>query len=166
MTRCRRGGAILGAVALCSALAACGSSSHTTSPATATTTTPSRGVAAVRDIERNWTTFFDGRTPARTRIDLVQDGAEFAATIDAQVHSVLAAAASAKVTAVRVAPGGSTATVTYDILEGGTVALSRQTGTAVYEGGTWKVGAASFCGLLSLESGGKSSGLPAACAHS
>ena len=34
---------------------------------------------------------------------------------------------------------------------------------AVYQDGTWKVGLASFCGLLALENGGKTSGLPAAC---
>jgi hypothetical protein len=33
----------------------------------------------------------------------------------------------------------------------------------VYSGGTWKVGVASFCRLLALEDGGKTSSLPAAC---
>ena len=36
-------------------------------------------------------------------------------------------------------------------------------GVAVLQGGTWKVGDASFCGLLTLENGGRASGLPAAC---
>jgi hypothetical protein len=55
------------------------------------------------------------------------------------------------------------AKVTYSILIGGSPALSNQTGTAVLQGGTWKVGLASFCGLLALENGGKTSGLPSVC---
>ena len=55
------------------------------------------------------------------------------------------------------------ATVTYDILVSGTPELKNQTGTAVLQGGTWKVGVTSFCGLLTLENAGKTSGLPAAC---
>ena len=43
------------------------------------------------------------------------------------------------------------------------MALSGKTGVAVKQGGTWKVGVASFCGLLALENGGKTSGLPSAC---
>jgi hypothetical protein len=34
---------------------------------------------------------------------------------------------------------------------------------AVLQGGTWKVGLASFCGLLTLENNGKTSGLPSVC---
>ena len=57
----------------------------------------------------------------------------------------------------------SQATVKYDILLGGTPALKNQTGTAVNQNGTWKVGVASFCGLLTLENAGKTAGLPAPC---
>jgi hypothetical protein len=53
--------------------------------------------------------------------------------------------------------------VTYNILLGGQPALSNQSGVAVKQAGTWKVGVASFCGLLAVENGGKTSGLPAAC---
>jgi hypothetical protein len=41
--------------------------------------------------------------------------------------------------------------------------LPNQTGTAVNQGGTWKVGVASFCGLLTLENNGNTAKLPAAC---
>jgi hypothetical protein len=50
--------------------------------------------------------------------------------------------------------------VTFDILLNGTPVLTKQTGTAVLENGTWKVSASEFCGLLSLE-GYKP--LPAVC---
>jgi hypothetical protein len=42
-------------------------------------------------------------------------------------------------------------------------ALRSQTGTAVRQDGTWKVGATNFCSLLTLGNGGKTTGLPAGC---
>ncbi len=50
--------------------------------------------------------------------------------------------------------------MTYDIVSGSTTLLGGQTGTAVYQDGTWKVGYASLCGLFKLVPGGS---LPAAC---
>lgn len=47
------------------------------------------------------------------------------------------------------------ATVGYTILISGAPVLPGQKGTAVLQGGTWKVATASFCGLLMLQSGGK-----------
>ncbi len=52
------------------------------------------------------------------------------------------------------------AKVTYNVLLGTTPALTNQSGVAVYQDGTWKVGDASFCGLLALENGGKA---PSVC---
>jgi hypothetical protein len=48
--------------------------------------------------------------------------------------------------------------VKYDLVVGGSKVP--MTGTAVYEDGTWKVGASTFCGLLTLEGLKK---MPAAC---
>ena len=45
-------------------------------------------------------------------------------------------------------------------LLGTTPALTNQSGPAVYQDGTWKVGDASFCALLALENGGKGPVLP------
>ena len=44
--------------------------------------------------------------------------------------------------------------MSYGILVSGASALSNQTGTAVNQGGTWKVGDVSFCQLLKLENAG------------
>jgi hypothetical protein len=96
------------------------------------------------------------------RVSLLQDGQTFASVIKSQAGSGLAATATAKVTKVTVV-SSSQAKVTYSILIGGQPALSNQNGVAVYQNGTWKVGLASFCGLLTLENSGKTSGLPAAC---
>jgi hypothetical protein len=55
------------------------------------------------------------------------------------------------------------AKVIYSIFVGGTPALPNQSGVAVLQNGTWKVGDQSFCGLLTVENGGKTSKLPPAC---
>jgi hypothetical protein len=116
----------------------------------------------VKAITANWTAFFNAKTPEATRVSLLQDGPTFASIIKAQAGSGLASEATAKVTKVTVT-SPTQATVTYSILVGGQPALANQSGDAVYQGGTWKVGVASFCGLLNLEYAGKTSSLPAAC---
>jgi hypothetical protein len=165
--------------ALTVTLAACGGSSpssagtsapaQTSAPATspaASATTSSGGssnnAAAVAAITANWEAFFNAKTPDSKRVMLLQDGPEFASVIKSQSGSGLASLATAKVTKVTV-NSPTQATVGYEILVSGTPELKNQTGTAVYEDGTWKVGLTSFCGLLTIENAGKTSGLPAAC---
>jgi hypothetical protein len=46
---------------------------------------------------------------------------------------------------------------------GGTSLLKGQTGTSVYQDGTWKVGDGSLCGLFKLIPGGS---VPSACGSS
>ncbi len=117
---------------------------------------------AAATIKANWEAFFNPKTPVAKRVSLLQDGQTFASIINSQAGSGLAASASAKVTKVTlVSP--TQGKVTYSILVGGQPALSNQTGVAIKQGGTWKVGVASFCGLLTVENGGKTTGLPAAC---
>jgi hypothetical protein len=94
------------------------------------------------------------------RVSLLEDGSQFPTSTLAATG--LAAEAKAKVLTVTNVTS-SQATVKYDILLGSTPALKNQTGTAVNQNGTWKVGVASFCGLLTLENAGKTAGLPAPC---
>jgi hypothetical protein len=160
-------------------LAACGGSSpssagssapaHTSAPATspaasATTSSAAGGnnAAAAAAITANWEAFFNAKTPDSKRVMLLQDGPDFASVIKSQSGSGLASLATAKVTKVTV-NSPTQATVGYEILVSGTPELKNQTGTAVYEDGTWKVGLTSFCGLLTIENAGKTTGLPAAC---
>jgi len=128
----------------------------------ASPSTSTGGSAAQSAIGANWVTFFNGSTPAVKRITLLQNGQVFAKIIKSQVGSGLASSASAKVIKVTV-ESPTQAKVVYSILVGGQPALSNQTGVAVKQGGVWKVGDASFCGLLTVENSGKTSGLPAAC---
>jgi hypothetical protein len=88
------------------------------------------------------------------KIALLQNGQRYAALLEAQAKLPSAASASARVLEVTM-QGPTRATVHYTILLGGKPALGNQTGTAVLQGGTWKVSDASFCALLSLENGGK-----------
>ena len=129
---------------------------------TSTSAATSGNSAAEKAIAANWVAFFNAKTPTSKRIALLQDGSAFATIIKSQAGSGLAGSASAKVTKVTVTTP-TQAKVTYDILVGGQPALTGKTGTAIKQDGTWKVGVASFCGLLALEAGGKTSGLPSAC---
>jgi hypothetical protein len=140
------------------------SSSVASSPA-ASGSSPSAGSTAgasgdaKAQITSNWEAFFDGKTSAAKKISLLQNGQKFATVINAQAGSGLAASAGAKVKTV-VVNSPAQATVNYDITLSGATALANQTGTAVYQDGTWKVGDVSFCQLLKIENGGTA---PAVC---
>jgi hypothetical protein len=152
------------------ALAGCGSSSppkaqSSSPPASSPSTGGSSGSSATSAIKKNWVAFFSASTPVSQRVTLLQNGSQFASLISAQAKNSLASSASATVTSVSDITS-SQATVHYSIDVGGTPALTNQKGVAVNQGGSWKVGTSSFCGLLQLE---KSSGLiklpsiPSAC---
>lgn len=163
---------IVGAGALAVAAAACGgsstpsnsntSTSTSTTPAatpSATSATSSPSASGTAAIAANWTSFFNFKTPTAKRIALLENGDQFTSIIQGQAGQGLASTANAKVLSVS-GVTATQATVKYDILLGSTVALPNQTGTAVFQDGTWKVGDGSFCGLLTLE-GIKT--LPPAC---
>ena len=154
--------------ALAAGVAACSSGSNnsgsgaTSAPASSAPASSGGSSAAAAQIATNWTTFFDAKTPVAKRVALLQDGQKFATIIKSQAGGGLAASATAKVTKVTV-QSPSQAKVTYSILIGGSPALANRSGVAVKQGGTWKVGLASFCGLLTLENNGNSSSLPSVC---
>jgi hypothetical protein len=165
---------ILLACAIGVSLAACGSSSSSSSAPSKATSSPTAAApsasstssasssAAEKTIAANWEAFFNPKTPVAQRVSLLQDGSTFASIIRAQAGSSLASQATATVSKVTVT-SPTQAKVTYTILLAGTPALKNQSGTAVSEGGTWKVGLASFCGLLTLENSGNTASLPAVC---
>jgi hypothetical protein len=152
--------------ALGTSVAACGSSGSSSSStpstsASSTSASPSAspsaaasGGNAVAEITANWTAFFDPTTPLAKRISILQNGQVFSAAIQGSSRFPGASTASAKVTKVTVT-SPTQAKVTYSILLAGTPVLPNQSGVAVLEGGTWKVGDASFCALLTLENSGK-----------
>jgi len=113
-------------------------------------------------IAAHWTAFFNPKTSVARRISLLQDGEQFAAVIRSRASSSLAAHASAKVISVTLV-SATRAKVVYTLLEDGKPARANQLGVAVYQDGTWKVGVATFCSLLAMENGGRTSSLPTAC---
>jgi len=134
-------------------------STPATTPATSSSPAPS---SAQAQIEANWAAFFLSSTPISRRVALLQNGSQFQKVIQTQAGSALASSATAKVAKVTV-ESPTQAKVIYSIFVSGSPALANQTGVAVYQNGVWKVGDASFCGLLTVENNGKTSGLPAAC---
>jgi len=150
-------------LALAVAVAACSSSSSSSSSSAPATSAPASSAsantaAAATQITANWEKFFSASTSTSQRVTLLQNGSTFAAAIAALAKLPLASGIGAKVTGVTVDNG--TAIVKYNITSGSSSLLSGQTGTAVYQNSTWKVGDGSLCGLLKLVPGGT---VPAAC---
>jgi len=94
--------------------------------------------------------FFDPKTPVATSISLLQDGSAFRAALEAQAKGSLAQGAAAEVSKVSLR-SPNTAKVVFSILVNGKALLTDQPGYAVHDGGTWKVAAQTFCGLLTLQ---------------
>jgi hypothetical protein len=151
---------LVGLTALC--VAACGGGGNQSSPSTSSSTSSSSAATttaspsgssnsspAAAEITRNWTQFFAPGTSADQKVALLQNGQQFAPYIQQMAQSPLAAGVAAQVSNVQVQ--GQTATVTYTILLNNTPALENQSGQAVLEDGTWKVGDGSFCALLVLQ---------------
>ncbi len=154
-------------LALAVAVAACSSSSSTaaSSPASAPAAgssgpAGSSSSSAVAQITANWEKFFNASTTASQKAALLQNGSTFASAISQFAQLPLAGGIGAKVTKV-VLNSSTKATVSYNITaSGGPNLLSGQTGTSVYQDGTWKVGDGSLCALFKLIPGGS---VPAAC---
>ncbi len=125
------------------AIAACGSSSSTSSK-------PASAESAKAQIAHNWVSFFSPSTSASQKEALLQNGTEFASVISAATSNPLASQVSAKVTNVKLT-GPTTAAVTYTVSLAGKPVLNNVTGTAVKVGNSWRVGDVSFCQLLKLE---------------
>ncbi len=119
--------------------------------------------AAVTEITTNWNTFFNSSTPNSKRVQLLQNGSEFSASITAFASSPLAAAVSSKVDSVTL-DSATKATVKYDLTAAGATVATGATGSSVLQDGTWKVGDDVFCGLLTeAKAAGMSVPVPSAC---
>jgi len=135
------------AVVLAGTLAACGGSGG--KPATTSTTmSPAAEKAA---IESAYVKFFSSKTPTSQRVGLLQNGQQFEAAIKALAENPLAGNTSATVSSVKL-QGQNKAKVVYTVNVAGVAipGLKNRAGTAVRENGTWQVGAADFCALVSL----------------
>jgi hypothetical protein len=159
---------VLGLV-LVAATSACSSGGSSSSSSTPTTTasssassTATSSSSAVAAITSDWNEFFSSSTSNSKRVDLLQNGSEFSSAISAFAKSPLASAVSSKVDKVTLT-SSTTANVKYDLTAAGTTVASGQTGTAVLQDGTWKVGDDVFCGLLKEGASLIGIAVPAAC---
>lgn len=134
--------------------AACGGGGHGVAGTTATVSTPSTTTqspaAAKQQITQVWERFFSGKTSAKQKVSLLQNGSLLAPAVQAQVRSPIAKQTSAKVSSVKL-EGPDKAKVVYTIDVAGKPALQHRTGTAVRVNGSWQVGDKSFCSLLGLQ---------------
>ena len=122
------------------ALAACGSSSQTSTNGDA---------AAKAQIKSAYEKFFSPQTSVSDRVALLQNGPQFKSAIQALASNPLAKNVNVTVSSVRL-EGANEAKVVYTV-KLGSAGLPKQTGTAVRENGTWKVGYASLCRLVALQ---------------
>lgn len=118
---------------------------------------PAIDAATTAAVKNAYVKFFDPKTPVATSVSLLQDGPAFQAALEAQAQGSLAQGAAAEVSKVSL-QSPDTAKVVFSILVNGKALLTDQPGYAVRDGGTWKVAAQTFCGLLTLQGSP-----PAAC---
>ena len=155
------------AITACSSSGSSSSSTATSAPAATTSaatasSSAAAGGSAVAQITANWEAFFNPATPNSKRVQLLENGSEFASAINAFSASPLAQQVSSKVDSVSVT-SATKANVKYDLTAAGTSVASGQTGTSVLQDGVWKVGDDVFCGLLKEGASLLNVSVPAAC---
>lgn len=146
-------------VAACSSSGGGGSTNpppaSTSAGSSPTSTSPSFDRAAAQaEIKKNWEAFFSKATPLAKKLDYLQHGDTLKAAVQQFGTDPRTEQAAAKVTGV-FASSPTSATVNYQVLLNGKVALPNSVGTAVFEDGVWKVSDVTLCGLLGLMGGAK-----------
>jgi len=155
------------AITACSSGGSSSSSTATSAPAATTSaatasSSAAPGGSAVAEITANWEAFFNPATPNSKRVQLLENGSQFASAINAFSASPLAQSVSSKVDSVSVT-SATKANVKYDLTAAGTPVATGQTGTSVLQDGVWKVGDDVFCGLLKQGASLLNISIPAAC---
>jgi hypothetical protein len=133
------------------------SASVAASPTASASGVPAGLAGTAKTIATNWVTFFNPATPVAKKVTLLENGPAFQSALQSESTNAQAKLTAAQVTAVRVT-STTAATVTWNLLLSGTALLTNQKGEAVYQGGVWKVSAASYCSLLK-----QAGSAPAAC---
>lgn len=154
--------AALVSAALLALTAACGSggSSGTASPspsvsapasvspsAPAAGTAPADVAAATTAVTTNWEKFFDPATPVADKAALLQNGQTLQPVLEGFASDPRVGQVKADVTTVDFT-SPTEATVTYALSLQGAVVEPSASGTAVLDGGTWKVSTSTLCGLV------------------
>ncbi|GJF27388.1 hypothetical protein KNE206_00880 [Kitasatospora sp. NE20-6] len=121
-------------------------------PASPAGTAPADVEAAKAQVTANWEKFFDPATPIADKAAVLQNGAALAPALQGFAADPRVGQVKADVTAVDFT-SATEATVTYTLSLQGNVVQPAATGTAVLDGGTWKVSTASLCGLVAQAGG-------------
>jgi hypothetical protein len=131
------------------ALAACGGAKKQAVSTLTGSTTVVNPAAEKAQIKSAYEKFFSGKTSLSDRVALLQNGPKFKSVVQGFASNPLAKNVSATVSTVTL-QGANKAKVVYVVKLAG-ASLPKQTGEAVHENGTWKVGDASLCKLISLQ---------------
>ncbi|MET9491256.1 hypothetical protein [Nocardia sp. NPDC006630] len=111
----------------------------------------------MKEITDAFVNFFDARTPAETKVGLLENGSALSPAIVQQSGSSMASGSAATVSSVSL-DDATHASVVYTILMNGAPALPNQSGKAISIDGHWKVAVATYCSLLKMQGP-----VPAAC---
>jgi hypothetical protein len=149
----RRLALVLVLVLVAGSLAACGSGGKKSTTSSGPPVNPSA------QIKSAYLKFFSSKTPLAQRVALLQNGAKFKTVVQGFASNPLAKNVTATVSTVTL-QGPNNAKVVYTVKLAG-AGLPKQTGTAVRQDGTWKVGDASLCKLIALQGS-----VPAVCKRS
>jgi hypothetical protein len=126
-------------------------SSAAASPSASASAVAGNGVsdpaAAKKQITKLYDVFFKARKAKAA--SLLEDGSSLGAAIKAAQKLAGTGKESSKTDAVTIT-GPGTASVTFDLLVNGKVALAKSDGLAVYQNGKWVVAKSTFCTLVSL----------------
>lgn len=102
-----------------------------------------------QQITTNWQKFFAGSTSLQDRERLLQNGNQFAQTMQAEFSQISSQSPSATVNSISFI-NSSSANVYYTVSLSGQTVLSNQKGGALLVNNTWVVSDATLCQLLSL----------------
>jgi hypothetical protein len=130
------------------AAAACGSATTPTVGGSG----PADTTGAAGKIATDYTQFFDPSTTVSAKMGLLQNAQKLAPAMQAFAGDPQAAQTTVSVTGVTFTSATS-ADITYNVCLSGAVALQGSKGKSVLEGGVWKVGDTTLCGLLQLKAG-------------
>ncbi|WP_052441571.1 hypothetical protein [Streptacidiphilus anmyonensis] len=113
---------------------------------------PADTAGAASKIAGDYAQFFDPSTAISAKMGLLQNADKLAPAMQAFAGDPQAAQTTVAVTGVDFT-SATTADVTYNVCLSGAVALSGSKGKSVLDGGVWKVGDTTLCGLLQLKAG-------------
>ncbi len=105
---------------------------------------------ATNEIKNNVKTFFAVNTSMATRVNLLQNGSQFAKPMEAEFSQLDNQKPSVIVNSINFT-NQSNATINYTVELNGQPVLKNQNGTVLYINKTWKVSDSTLCQLLSMD---------------